>query len=285
LNELVRKLGLALGRHPGLQNLRPLFPKGPLPSWTIFGAAFPAVVWAYDRWYSVSCAAEEIRNPGRTIPCSLILGTLAVTMLYLAANMVYSITLPVEKMRGVIRVGELASLDLFGPGHALFFSALIAVALLACLSANILYCPRVSFAMTRDGLFFKVLSVIHPRRRIPSNAILAQMIWSSLLCFSGTYKSLIKYVAFALVLFFAATGFSVFVLRRKMPERDRPFRTRGYPVFPALFIVSNLAIFFAVIISRPAQALAGAVLVGAGLPAYWLWMNNKRIHADGARRA
>jgi APA family basic amino acid/polyamine antiporter len=109
------------------------------------------------------------------------------------------------------------------------------------------------------------------------------MIWSSLLCFSGTYQGLIEYVAFALVLFFAATGFSVFVLRRKMPERERPFRTWGYPVLPALFILSNLAIFFAVIIARPVQALAGAILIAAGLPAYLLWMKNKQIRADGAR--
>jgi basic amino acid/polyamine antiporter, APA family len=275
--------GLALGRHPGLLNLHPLFPKGPLPSWTLFGAAFLAVVWTYDGWYSVNCAAEEVRNPQRTIPRSLVLGTIAVTVLYLMANMVYSIALPVENMRGVVRIGELAALRLFGPGSALFFSALIAVAILGCLSANILYCPRVSFAMARDGLFFKSLSVVHPRQRVPSNAILAQMIWSSLLCFSGTYQGLIEYVAFALVLFFAATGFSVFVLRRKMPERERPFRTWGYPVLPALYIVSNLAIFFAVIIARPLQALAGAILIAAGLPAYLLWMKNKRIRADGAR--
>lgn len=275
--------GLVLGRHPGLLNLHPLFPKGPLPSWTLFGAAFLAVVWTYDGWYSVNCAAEEVRNPQRTIPRSLVLGTIAVTVLYLMANMVYSIALPVENMRGVVRIGELAALRLFGPGSALFFSALIAVAILGCLSANILYCPRVSFAMARDGLFFKSLSVVHPRKRVPSNAILAQMIWSSLLCFSGTYQGLIEYVAFALVLFFAATGFSVFVLRRKMPERERPFRTWGYPVLPALYIVSNSAIFFAVIIARPLQALAGAILIAAGLPAYLLWMKNKRIRADGAR--
>ena len=277
-------LGLGIGQKPGLRNLAPFFPKGPLPSWSMFGAAFLAVLWTYDGWYSVSCTAEEVRNPARTIPRALIFGTAAVTALYLLANIVYSMALPVERMSGVIRIGEAAAAGLFGPDGAFLFSAFIAVAVLGCLSANILFCPRVSFAMARDGLFFKSLANVHPRYRVPANAILAQMIWSSLLCFTGTYQSLIEYVAFALILFFAATGFAVFVLRRKAPGRERPFKVWGYPVLPALYVLVNLTIFIAVFFSRPVQSLAGTAVICAGLPAYFFWNDKSRkASAEGDR--
>ena len=277
-------LGLAIGQKPGLRNLVPFLPKGPLPSLAMFGAAFLAVLWTYDGWYSVNCTAEEVRNPARTIPRALVIGTAAVTALYLLANIVYSMALPVERMRGVVRIGESAAAGLFGPGGARFFSAFIAAAVLGCLSANVLFSPRVSFAMARDGLFFKSLAYVHPRYRVPANAILAQMIWSVLLCFVGSYQSLIEYVAFALALFFAATGFAVFILRRKAPGLERPFKAWGYPVLPALYVLINLTIFIAVFFSRPVQSLAGAAVICAGLPAYFFWTaRNRKGLAEGDR--
>jgi APA family basic amino acid/polyamine antiporter len=277
-------LAFAIGRKPGLQNLTPFMPHGPLPSLSMFGAAFLAVLWTYDGWYSVNCTAEEVRNPARTIPRALVLGTAAVTALYLLANIVYSMALPVERMRGVVRIGESAAAGLFGPGGARLFSAFIAAAVLGCLSANILFSPRVSFAMARDGLFFKSLAYVHPRYRVPANAILAQMVWSVVLCFSGSYQSLIEFVAFALLLFFAATGFAVFILRRKAPGRERPFKAWGYPVLPALYVLINLTVFIAVFFSRPVQSLAGAAVICAGLPAYFFWTARRRkSQAEGDR--
>ena len=269
-------LGLAIGKKPGLQNLTPFFPQGTFPNWTHFGAALLAVIWTYDGWYSVSCTAEEVRNPSKTIPRSLILGTLAVGALYLLANIVYSIALPVESMRGVIRIGERSATQLFGPGSALVFSGFVAAAVFGCLSANILYSPRISFAMSRDRLFFKSLSFVHPRFRVPTKAILAQMVWSSFLCLTGSYESLIEFVAFALVLFFAATGLSVLVLRRKAPDLKRPYRAWGYPLLPVFYVLINLAIFAAVLFSNPFQSIAGGALILAGLPAYFFWTAKKR---------
>jgi len=274
-------LGFAVGRKPGLQNLAPFFPAGPLPSLPALGAAFLAVVWTYDAWYSVNCTAEEIRNPARTIPRALVLGTAAVTALYLLSNIVYSMALPVEKMRGVVRIGESAAAALFGPSAAAVFTAFIAAAVLGCLSANILFCPRVSFAMARDGLFFKSLAKVHPAHLVPGVAIGAQMGWAAFLCFSGTYQSLFEYVAFALLLFYAATGYAVFILRRKAPARERPFKAWGYPVLPAFYVVVNLTIFAAVLFSRPIPSLAGAAVIAAGLPVYFLWKARNAPAAGG----
>jgi APA family basic amino acid/polyamine antiporter len=113
---------------------------------------------------------------------------------------------------------------------------------------------------------------------------MAQMVWSGLLCLSGTYQSLIEYVAFALILFFAATGFSVIILRRKAQERERPFRVPGYPILPLLYVGLNAAIFVAVILSRPVQSLAGAALILAGLPTFFFWSSKNRPLAQGGGR-
>jgi len=269
-------LGLAAASRLAGANLNPFFPRGPWPAWPQFGAAFLAVIWTYDGWYAVSCTAEEVRSPSRTIPLSLVLGTAAVLVLYLAANIVYSMALSVNEMSGVIRIGSQASKVLFGPQAAALFTGFIALSILGCLSANILFCPRVAFAMSRDGLFFSSLARIHPLFGVPSLAIAAQGVWAALLCFTGTYGALIEFVSFALVLFFAATGIALFVLRRKAADRPRPFRTWGYPVIPAVFVLANLGIFAAVIAARPGAAAIGLGLVLSGLPAFAFWKRVRR---------
>lgn len=278
-------LGFAAAPRAGARHLAPFLPDGPWPSLGQFGAAFLAVIWTYDGWYSVSCTAGEVRKPSRTIPLSLLLGTAAVMVLYLAANIVYSMALSVNEMAGVIRIGSQASQALFGPSTAAIFSGFIAMAILGCLSANILFCPRVAFAMSRDGLFFRSLGRIHPRFGVPSRAIAAQGLWAAILCFSGTYGALIEFVSFALVLFFAATGIALFVLRRRASDRPRPFRVRGYPWVPAVFILANLGIFAAVIIDKPGSSAIGLGIVLAGLPAFAFWKKLRRDPASAAASA
>jgi basic amino acid/polyamine antiporter, APA family len=263
--------GLASARRLGGANLSPFLPPQSWPSWTSFGAAFLAVIWTYDGWYAVSCTAEEVRDPARTLPRSLVLGTAGVAGLYLAANIVYSMSLSVNEMSGIVRIGFESSRSLFGPSAASLFTAFIALAILGCLSANILFCPRVAFAMSRDGLFFRSLGRVSPRFGVPSTAVLAQGAWAALLCFGGTYATLIDFVAFALVLFFGATGIALFILRRRLPEAARPFRVPGYPLLPGAFILANLAIAAAVIASRPMSAVAGLALILTGAPAFLVW--------------
>jgi len=263
--------GIVIGKKSGLQNISQVFQSQSGFSWSAFAIALVPVLWAYDGWYSINCTAEEVKKPEKNIPMGLALGTLIVTLLYLLTNIVYSIALPVEKMRGIVRIGEAAGLQLFGPDGGLVLTALILLMIFGCLSANVLYCPRIPFAMARDGVFFRKLAFVHPRYHVPSKAITAQMLWSGLLCLSGTYQSLYEYVVFALALFFAATGLSVIVLRIKDPARLRPYRVWGYPILPVLFAIANLALFVNMISSRPLQSLAGSLLLVLGLPAYVLW--------------
>jgi APA family basic amino acid/polyamine antiporter len=237
-----------------------------------FGVAFLAVLWAYDGWYAASCTAEEIRDPRRVLPAALGLGVATLMLLYVLANVVYIMALPAAEMKGVVGVGAAAATRLFGPAASSLFAGLIAVSALGCLSANILFCARVPFAMARDGLFWKRLRRLDPKTQSPKAALTAQMAGAVLLGLTGSFQSLYEYVVFALTFFFAATAIAVPVLRRTRPDLIRPYRVWGYPVVPILFAALNAVIFVLSAAARPVQALASAGVLALGVPAYFLWL-------------
>jgi APA family basic amino acid/polyamine antiporter len=272
--------GLTIGKKAGITNFSQIFSVETGLSFdtlmSVFGLALIAVLWTYDGWYSPTCTAEEIKKPERNLPLSLIMGTLGITLIYLLMNLVYIMALPIDKMKGVTRIGELASNQLFGPTVTHFFSAAIMISIFGCLSATIIYGPRVYYAMAKDNSFFKSMAYIHPRYRVPSKALIGQAIWSSLLCLSGTYKGLFEYVVFALVIFFALTGFAVIVLRFKQPDRKRPYKTWGYPVIPLFFVIINLAVFCNIVINQPLKSTIGLIMLGIGIPAFLYWKKKAR---------
>ncbi len=271
-------LGVLFGTKSGGANFHALFGAGPgFPAiLKPLGLALVAVFWTYDGWYAVNCTAEEVREPERTIPRGLTLGVLTVTAVYLLVNVVYLLALPFDRLKGVVRVGELAASALFGSGAAALFSALVMVSVFGCLNANILFGPRVFYAMARDGHFFRVMGRLGTRSHVPTGALWGQAAWSAVLCLSGRYQSLYEYMVFALLLFFAATGFAVFVLRRKAPGLPRPYRTWGFPAVPAVFIVMSLAVFVSLVAGQPVKALIGLGLLAAGLPVYVVWRGRAR---------
>jgi APA family basic amino acid/polyamine antiporter len=281
-------LGLTIGERAGITSVQELFRGGPELGphfFALFGLALIAALWTYDGWYAVNCTAEEIKRPERNIPLGLILGTVSITLMYVLLNVVYVLALPADRMRGVVRVGELASTQLFGPTAASIISGAIAVSIFGCLSANILFGPRVYLAMAEDKLFFRSMSTIHPRFHVPSKALVGQAIWSCLLCLSGTYQDLYEFVVFALVIFFGATGLAVIILRRKQPQRARPYRAWGYPVVPLLFALVNLLIFANTVISQPLKSFFGLMLLCLGIPAYFYWKKKARTEASAPERS
>lgn len=280
--------GLTVGQRAGVASVQELFRGGPELGphfFTLFGLALIAALWTYDGWYAVNCTAEEIKRPERNIPLGLILGTLSITLIYVLLNVVYVLALPADRMRGVVRVGELASTQLFGPTAASVISGAIAISIFGCLSANILFGPRVYLAMAEDKLFFRSMSTIHPRFHVPSKALVGQAIWSCLLCLSGTYRDLYEFVVFALVIFFGATGLAVIILRRKQPQLARPYRAWGYPVVPLLFALVNLLIFANTVISQPLKSFFGLLLLSLGVPAYFYWKKKARTDASLSERS
>lgn len=270
-------LGLFVGKKSGVMSPGQLFTGGAAFDFRLFGLALIAVFWTYDGWYSVNCTAEEVKKPEKNIPLGLILGTLSVTLIYLLMNIVYLVALPVEKMKGVARIGELASTQLLGPTITFFVSAMIMVSIFGCLSATVIYGPRVYFAMAEDRSFFRSMSYVHPRFHVPTKAIVWQAVWSSLLCLSGTYKDLFEYVVFALVIFNAATGLSVIVLRKKKPGLKRPYRAWGYPFLPIIFVLINLAVFFNTIWAQPFKSLGGVGILLLGIPAFLFWRSRGKL--------
>jgi APA family basic amino acid/polyamine antiporter len=199
-------IGWLFGKKSGIHGIGPLFSSAGAFNLKALGLALFAVLWTYDGWYSVNCTAEEIKKPERAIPISLTIGTIGVTLIYLAANWIYLLALPVEAMKGIARVGEIAATSLFGPRAAAYIAGAITLAIFGCLSATILYGPRVYYAMSEQGLFFRRMRSLHPRYRVPTRAISGQALWASVLCLSGTYQALYEYVIFAVVLFLPRRG-------------------------------------------------------------------------------
>lgn len=275
-------LGALFGTKSGGSNFHPLFQGMPAFPDLVrpLGLALVAIFWTYDGWYSVNCTAEEIRRPERNIPRGLALGVGAVTVLYVAVNVIYLVALPIGRLKGVTRVGELVTTSLFGGGVSAAISAVIMVSVFGCLNANLLFGPRVYYAMAKDGSFFRAMARLSPRWRVPARALWGQAAWSAVLCLTGTYEALYEYMVFALLVFFAATGLAVIILRRRRPDLARPYRTTGYPVVPGLFIVVSLAIFLNMVVSAPMKSAVGLALLGAGLPAYALWRRRRAVPAS-----
>ena len=276
-------LGLVMGERSGVKAIGDLLTTGGLGGAGLikaFGLALVAVFWTYDGWYAASCTAGEVRDPARNLTLGLVLGTLAVTVLYVAINVVYILAVPVEALAGVTRVAEVVGTALFGPGAATFLAALIAVSVFGCLDANIIMGPRVYFAMARDGCFFRGMGRLGARSRVPVRALWGQAAWSVVLCLWGTYRSLYEYMVFALLLFFAATGMALFRLRRRRPLAPRPYRAWGYPVIPAFFIFASLGVFLNTVASSPVKSLVGLGLLALGGPAYLIW-RKRTVRPEG----
>lgn len=242
-----------------------------------FGVSLVAVAWAFDGWNNVNFVAGEIKNPKRNLPLALILGTLGITFLYVLVNYVYLYALPIRETVGVVRIAEKATGALFGTSTGALISALIIVSVFGSLNGSILVGPRVYYAMAKDRLFFRRVARVHPRFRTPGFSILIQGIWASLLTLLGTFEQIFTFAMFIAILFWIAATASVFTLRKKRPDLVRPYKTWGYPVVPAIFIIASTGILLNTLLEKPAEALAGLVLTAIGIPAYFYWKRRQKI--------
>ncbi|HEY4562318.1 MAG TPA: APC family permease, partial [Thermoanaerobaculia bacterium] len=202
-------------------------PVGTVPGGLLaaFGVAMIAALWTYDGWYGLTCSAGEMRDPGKSLPRGLILGTALVVVLYLLLNLVYVRALSIPDMAGTSRIAETAATVLFGPGAARLISLAVLISTFGCLSSTILYSSRIYLPMAEDGLFFRSLAKVDPKHRTPVACLWAQTAWALLLTVSGSYSQLYTYVIFASVIFHIMIAASVFVFRRRRPDLPRPYRT------------------------------------------------------------
>jgi APA family basic amino acid/polyamine antiporter len=256
----------------------------------VFGAAMVGSLFSSDAWNNVTFAAAEVKDAARNLPRALAMGTLLVTVLYVMTNVAYLSVLPLHgakegadvMARGIQfasqdRVGTAAAEVIFGASGVTLMAVAILISTFGANNGLILSGSRVYYAMARDGLFFKRAGVLSARR-VPAVALLAQAVWTSLLCLSGTYGQLLDYVIFAALLFYALTTIGLFILRSKQPNIPRPYKAIGYPFLPALYILlaSTVCIVLLIAETKRVQAFLGLALVLLGIPVYYLW---KKIEA------
>jgi len=237
-----------------------------------FGVGLVASLWAYKGWEAATYSAGETKNPQRNLPLGILIGTAAVIVLYVMANLAYLYVLPVGRIASSEGRVALDAMNIVtGPFGASLIAFLILFSMLGAANQNMLTSPRVYFAMARDGLFFKRIAEVHPKFLTPHVSIIAITVWSVLLTLTGTFKQLFTYVIFGEWIFFGLTVASVFVLRRKRPDLPRPYRTWGYPVTPAVFILAALYVAVGSLFSAFWNAMAGLGIIALGVPAYLYW--------------
>ena len=234
-----------------------------------------AVMWTYEGWYYLAFAAGEVRDAARTVPRALILGTIALTAIYVAVNVAYVYSLSLPEMQGVTRIGEKAVTALVGPVGASLVASSVVVSTFGCNVAGVIASSRACFAMAADGRFFPAAARVHPTYKTPAVALLITSGWSAFLTLTGGYQALFTYVTFASVLFGTLGGLAIFVLRVRRPEVPRPYRALGYPVVPAFYLLGSLALVWNTLVERPTQSIAGLGLVALGLPFYYWWGRGK----------
>ncbi len=267
----------------------------PLAGFAIFTAVGTALVgslFASDAWYNVTYISGEVINPKRNVPLSLFFGTLIVSVIYLLTNFIYIKILPLAGSpdgpdvlsRGIQfatddRVATSAMFVVFGDYAAIIMALFIMVSTFGCNHGLILAGPRVYYAMARDGLFFKKVGEIN-KFGVPGFAIAVQGVWSVLLCLSGTYSDLLDYVIFAVLIFFTLTILAIFVLRVKQPDIPRPYKAFGYPVIPAIYILTTVTIMVILLIYKPDYTFPGLIIVILGIPVYYLWRKHSGYTAQ-----
>ena len=236
-----------------------------------FVAALVAALWAYDGWNNVGMVASEVKDPQRNLPLALIGGTLAVVAIYLLANWAYfRILTPAEVGEHKLVAAEMM-MRVQGPAGAAAVSIAAMISIFSALNGSILTGGRVPYAAARDGLFFRSAARVHPRFRTPGVSILMLCLWSGVLVLSGKYEDLFNFLIFGSWLLYAMATASVFVLRRKRPDLERPYKTWGYPVVPILFLVGATVLELVTLRDRPRESIAGIVLILLGLPFYFYW--------------
>jgi APA family basic amino acid/polyamine antiporter len=254
-----------------------------------FGSALVGSLFSSDAWNNVTFAAAEVHEPRRNLPRALLYGTGLVSLLYILANVAYLNVLPLQGTpdtstvfgRGIAhatqdRVGSAVAESIFGPVGATIMAIAILISTFGCNNGLILAGARVYYAMAKDKLFFARAGNLN-RNSVPAAALIAQSIWVSLLCLTGTYGQLLDYVIFAALIFYALTTVGLFRLRKLRPDAERPYRAVGYPILPALyiFLATAIAVILLIADKTRAQAFSGLGIVLLGVPVYFLWRQAK----------
>lgn len=239
-----------------------------------FGAAMLGALWGYQGWANVAPMVGEIREPGRNIPRAFLFATLIVAAVYIIANASYFFALTPTEVASVPLTSSVATEALrtfLGPFAVRAVAAALTISSLGALYAGIATTMRIPYAMASDGLFFRWFEHLSPTTSVPVRAALLTGVWISLLALSGNYDRLTDYAVFALCIFYVLSAVAVLVLRRTMPDADRPYRVTAYPLLTVLFILLMTAILLNTLVTATVQSLIGLTFIVLGVPFYRYW--------------
>ena len=234
-------------------------------------AAFVGSQFSRVAWEGVTFIAGEIKNPKRNVGLSLFLGTLIVSVIYILANVMYLAVVPLFNIATAEsdRVAVVASQTIFGSVGTLIIAVMIMISTFACNNGLIMAGARVYYTMAQDGLFFKKAAQLN-KASVPAWSIWAQCIWASALCLTGKYGDLLDFVVIIVLIFYILTIYGIFILRKKMPNAERPYKAFGYPLLPALYILITVAICMALLYTKPTTCGWGVLIMLLGIPVYYL---------------
>ena len=236
-----------------------------------FGVALVAALWAYKGWETSTYSAGEIKNPQKMLPLGLFIGSASVIFLYILANLAYLYVFPAAQMAQSDRIAADVMQAAVGPGGASIIALIILPSITGTCNGHLMTSPRAFYAMAKDGLFFKSVAKIHPKYLTPHVAIIVMAVWGCILSTSGTFEQLFTYVIFGYWIFMGLTVAGVIILRKKMPDLPRPYKTWGYPVTPILFILSAVFLPLNSLIRTFWNSSAGLGVIAIGIPVYFFW--------------
>ena len=252
--------------------------------WSAFGSALLASLWAYDGWNNLPMVAGEIKNPSRNIPLALIAGMIIILAIYGSINFSYFYALPTAEVLSAnsklnpdaLPVATKAATTFLGDSGIWFLSIAMLLSALGAMNGSMLTAARVPFALAKDGLFFKALAMVNPKNHVPVVSVLVQGLIAATLAMSGTFDQLTDYVVFSSWIFYALTIGALYIFRRKLPHAERSYKAWGYPFLPLFFMISSVLILLNTIITSPADTLKGLMIIGAGVPAFFILKKMKK---------
>ena len=265
-------------------DMRKMGPDGSMITYTTMAAvgaiasSMVGSIFSSDSWNNVTFIAGEIKNPKRNIGLSLALGTLIVTIIYIAANVMYTGVLSLHDIAFAEkdRVAVSASQQIFGAAGTLIIAIMIMISTFGCNNGIIMAGARVYYSMAKDGLFIRRVGVLN-KNAVPGFALWLQCIIAALWCLSGKYGDLLDMISFVVVVFYVLTILGIFILRKKIPNAERPYKAVGYPVLPMLYIVMGVCFCVLLGIYKPNYTWPGLIITLAGIPVYYLIRRFEKI--------
>jgi len=248
-----------------------------LPPLAGFGIALVAILWAYDGWADLSFVGGEVRDPQRTLPKALILGTGTVVVLYLCAIAVYWYIVPLDRMSGSPLIAADAAQAIMGSTGVVFVSLAIMISTFGTLNGSMMTGPRIFFAMADDGLFFRRLADVHPRFGTPALCIVLAAVLGVIYVSIRQFAELADQFIIGIWPFYALGVAAVFVLRRRRPDMTRPYRVLGYPAVPLLFLLASIYLLGNYAVTESRTFLWDVVLIASGIPLYVLWSRRRFV--------